>query len=184
MAGDTDNPRVWVNADVLTAPLNSTPPDDIDTPWDAAFETLGLLSEDGMVEARTESVNDKYAYGGILVRTTRSKHKRTIKVTALENNPVVYDLVDPGSTAESTAGVTTRTVVVPQPNRRMFGIETIDGDIVRRRVIASGEVIEVGNITTSDEEIEMFELTINIYPDADGVLYTDITNDPQAEIGS
>src|SRR5689334_13641230 len=104
MAGDTDNPRVWVNADVYVGDVGSTAPTDIDTAIDADFTALGLLSEDGMTESREDDKTDHYAWGGILVRTTRSKHKRTIKVIALEDNPVVFDLVNPGSEAESVGG--------------------------------------------------------------------------------
>lgn len=184
MAGDTDNPRIWVNADVYTAPLESTEPTDVATDLDAAWDALGLLSEDGATHAREDTVNDHYAWGNILVRTTRSRHKRTLQVTALEDNPVVFDLVNPGSTAETAGGVTTREVVVPQPNRRMFLLETRDGEITRRLVIPQGEVTEVGDITDSDSAMTLYVLTITIYPDADGVLFREISDDPQQAGGS
>jgi hypothetical protein len=184
MAGDTENPRVWVNADVLVADVDTTAPDDTTTAWPAGWESVGLLSEDGMVESRSEDVTDHYAWGGILVRTTRSKHKRTIKVTALEDNPVVFDLVNPGSESETSGEVTTRTVKIPTPDPRAFGFETIDGDITRRRVVPRGEITAVGDVTASDSEMQMFELTIDCYPDADGVIFIDITDDPQAAAGS
>lgn len=180
MAGNTANPRIWVNADVYVAPVGTAAPTDTATALNAAFLPLGLLSEDGMVESREEDSTDHYAWGGILVRTTRSKHKRTFTVTALEDNPVVFDLVNPGSTAVTNTGVTTRTIKVPGPDPRAFVIELVDGDIVKRRYIPRAEVVEVGDVTFSDSEMVMYELTINIYPDGSGVLYKDFTDDPQA----
>lgn len=181
MAGDVDNPRIWFNADVYTASVGTTAPDDIDTPWSGSWDALGLLSEDdGMVESRSDDTADHYAWGGILVRTTKSKHKRTIKVTALEDNPIVWALRNPGSSAATDTGITTRTVKVPQPDPRAFGFETRDGDIVRRRIVPKGEIVEIGDVTSSDSDMEMYELTINVYPAADGTLYVDITNDAQA----
>lgn len=180
MAGSTENPRIWLNADVYVADTGTTGPTDIVTDWPAGWEALGLLSQDGMTETRDESVNDHFAWGGILVRTTRSNHKRSFTVTALEDNPVVFALVNPGSEADTVGDVTTRTIKVPGTDIRAFGLELRDGDIVKRRVIPRGEVVEVGEITRSESEMEMYELTINVYPDGDGVLYTDITNDPQA----
>lgn len=182
MAGDTANPRVWINADVYTAPTGSTAPTNIAGALDAAWEALGLLSEDGATEARSDTVDDKYAWGSILVRTTRSKHKRTIKVIALEDNPIVWGLVNPGSDAATSTGITTRNVHVPGPNRVAFLLETVDGDITQRRVIPTGEILEVGDAVMSDSEMTTRELTITVYPDADGVLYIDITNDPQAAV--
>lgn len=181
MSGDTANPRIWVNADVYVGDVGATAPTDTTSSWGAEWDAVGLLSEDGMTESRADDVARHYAYGGILVRTTKSKHRRSFKFTCLEDNPIVWDLVNPGSTAETDTGVTTRTVVVPGPNPKSFGIETIDGDIIRRRVIPTAEVIEVADIKYSDADMAMFELTIDIYPDGDGVLYVDITDDPQAE---
>lgn len=180
MAGDTDNPRIWGGGDVYVAPVGTPAPTNIATALNAGFKPLGLLDESGMVESRDETITDYWAWGGILVRTTRSKHKRTIKVTALESNPVVYDLVNPGSDETESGSISTRTVKVPTANPKAFVIETTDGDITRRRYIPRGEVLEVGDITAADEEMEMFELTITVYPDADGVLWKDISDDAQA----
>jgi hypothetical protein len=183
MAGDIDNPRIWVNADVYVGDVGSTGPTDTTTALDAAFDALGLLSDDGMTESREQESTDHYAHGGILVRTTRSKHKRTIVVTALEDNPVVFDLVNPGSDAATTTGTTTRTVKVPSdPNPKAFVLELVDGDVTKRRHIPRGEVVEVGDIAISDNEMTMYELTINIYPASDGTLYFDITDDEQAAV--
>lgn len=180
MSGDTNNPRVWINADVRVAPLGSTAPTDIATAWDAAWDALGLLSEDGMTEQRSDTLTDMYAYGGILVRTTRSKHKRILKVIALEDNPTVFAIVNPGSTVATVGGVTTRTVKVPGTNRKAFGLEVKDGDITKRLVIPAGEVTAIADSKIHDAEMTMKELDITVYPDSGGVLYIEITDDPQA----
>ena len=185
MAGDTDNVRVWLNADVYVAPVGSTAPTDTTTALDAAFEAIGLLSEDGSAEGREEETADHYAWGGILVRTTRSKHKRTLKVTALEDTPVVFDLANPGSTAITLgSGETTRTVKAPTSNPKALVLETVDGDVTTRRYVPNCEAFVTGEIEQSESSPTMVELTFHVYPDADGVLFYDITNDPQADTGS
>ena len=183
MAGDTDNPRIWINADVYVADVGVTAPTTTTEALDPEYEPLGLLGEDGMTESREEDVTDHHAWGGILVRTTRSKHKRTVKVIALEDNDVVWRLVNPGSTAAGGAqATTTRTVVVPTgSNRKAFLFELVDGDITKRLVIDTGEVTEVGDVVKKDNELTKYELTITVYPDADGVLYRELTDDPAAE---
>jgi hypothetical protein len=180
MAGSTENPRIWLNADVYVADVDTTAPTGVADDWVAGWEALGLLSQDGMTESRDETVNDHFAWGGILVRTTRSNHKRSFVVTALEDNPVVFHLVNPGSEADTAGDVTTRTVKIPGVDIRAFGLELRDGDITKRRIVPRGEVVEVGDITRSESDMEMYELTINVYPDGEGVLYYDITDDPQA----
>lgn len=179
MAGDVDNPRIWIGADVYTAPVGTTLPTDTSASLNAAFRALGLLSEDGMTEGRDEDVTDHWAWGGILVRTTRSKHKRTFVVTALEDNDVVFDLANPGSNTATTGGVTTRTVYVPDPNPQAFVIHLTDGSTVKRLAVPRGEVSVVGEKTYSDAEMTMTELTITVYPDENGLLFYEISNDTQ-----
>lgn len=181
MAGDVANPRIWENADVYVAPLGTTAPADTTTALTTAFKALGLLSEsDNLVEHRDEDSTDHYAYGNILVRTKRSKHKRTFILTALEDNPTVWGLVNPGSTATSTTGMTTRVTKVPVSNPQAFLIQVKDGGVTKRRMVKRGEVTAVDDVTFSDSDMQGYKLTITVYPDSSGVLYTDITDDPQA----
>ncbi len=179
MAGDVANPRLWEGADLWTAPVGTALPTDLATPMGSTWSAVGLLSEDGASESRDEDTSDFYAWGGKLIRTQRSKHKRQIKVTALEDNLTVFGLVNPGSTVSTTAGVNTRTVKIPKSEKRAFVLELRDGDITKRRSIPTGEVTEVGEVTLSESDLQAFELTITIYPDVNDVLYVDIDNDPQ-----
>lgn len=181
MAGDISNPRFWVNADVYVANVGTTAPTDVSAAWGAGWDNVGLLTEDGMTESRNEDVADHYAYGGILIRTTRAKHKRTLAFGALEENDVVFGLVNPGSTRGAPAsGVVTATIKVPGPNPKAFGLELRDGPIIKRRFIPKGEVVAVADTTISDNAPVSFGLTVNIYPASDGTLYYDVSNDPQA----
>lgn len=180
MAGSVANPRIWINADVYVAPLATAPPADVTTAWAVAWLPLGLLSEDGATEKRDQDSNDFYAWGGILVRTVRSKFKRSIHITALEDNKTVWALVNPGSTSSTVTTLTTRVVKVPGMDIRAFGLQISDGIITQRRIIPRGEVVEIGEVKLSDSDMVAYDLSINIYPDSSGVLYTDLTNDPQA----
>src|SRR5690606_19354535 len=94
--------------------------------------------------------------------------------------PAVFDLVNPGSTAETTTGVTTREVTAPGPNPKAFGFELRDGDTIRRLVVPRGEVLSPGQISSSESAMTMFELPVTVYPASDGVLYVEITNNPAA----
>lgn len=182
MAGTVANPRIWLLGDVYAGAVGTTAPTDTSTSLNAAFKALGLLSEDGVTESRDEDVTDHFAWGGILYRTTRAKHKRTFKVMCLEDNQYVFDLVNPGSTDSTATGTTTRTVKVPTSNPMAFVIELTDGAYIARKSIPRGEVIEVGDVVYGEADAAMRELTIAVYPTSAGVLYTEITTDPAAAV--
>ena len=180
--GTTVNPRIWVDSTVYAGVVGTTAPTDTSTSLNAAFKDLGFLSEDGLTEAREQDVKDHYASGGVLIRTTRSKHKRTFKFVALESNQYVFPLVNPGSTQATSTGTTTRAVYIPEPNVKAWVFQQADGSYIRRIHIARGEVIDVAEIKAGDEDMAMFELTVNVYPSSAGLLYTEITTDPAAEV--
>ena len=180
MSGNVANPRLWEGADLWTAPVATSIPTALTDDMSSAtgWKAVGLLSEDGASESRDEDSTDFYAWGGKLIRTKRSKHKRTITVTCLEDNLVVFGLVNPGSTAVTgTDGTNTRTVKIPKSDKRSFVLELMDGDIIRRRHIPTGEVTAVGEVALSEADLQAFELTITIYPSSDDVLYVDYDND-------
>ena len=177
MAGNTANPRVWLLGDVYVAPVGTTGPTNTTSSLNAAFDALGLLHEDGLTQSREEDSTDLYAWGGILVRTVRSKHKRSFVVTVLEDNPTVFALVNPGSTATDDGTTTTRTIKRPTTDPRTFVFETQDGDVTRRIHVPRAEVTAVGDATSSEADMETRELTSTGYPDATtGVLFYEITD--------
>jgi hypothetical protein len=184
MSGNTANPRLWEGADLWTAPVATALPTTLDALMTTvpAWKPVGLLSEDGASESRDEDSSDFYAWGGKLIRTQRSKHKRSITVTALEDNLVVFGLVNPGSTVATATGVNTRTVKIPKSEKRSFVLELVDGDVKKRRHIPTGEITEVGEVSLSESELSAYELTITIYPDTNDVLYVDYDNDPQGAV--
>lgn len=181
-AGDTANVRVWLNGDVRVATVGTTAPTDTSTAWAAGWSKLGLLSEDGLTTEMENDSNDFFAWGGIKVKTVRSKFSRTFKVTALENSDVVYKLVNPGSTSATATGITTRTVKNPTSDIRAFGFEKSDGSTISRIVVPRGEVTEVAEVKSSADEMTMYELTISVYPASDGTQYIEITNDAAAAV--
>lgn len=182
MAGDPTKASIWSNADVYKAPVGTTGPTNTWTAWPAAWNLVGLLDGDeGFTEARDEETAEHYAWGGILVKSTRSKHKRTIRFVALEDNNVVFELLNPGSTKGAlVAGVTTDIIRVPVSQEWAFGFETRDGNKIRRRVVDRGEVTEVAEIVDNESELTVYDMTTTLYPDSSGVLYKTISGPPVA----
>lgn len=172
MAGNTENARLWADADVYVADsLTATAPTDADTAFGAEWGLVGLLNgEDGFTESREEETADHYAWGGILVRTSRRNFKLTKAFSALEDNAVTRSLLWPGSTAGK--------LIVPRPVPVKVGFETRDGETVRRLITTRYAIVTVnGDIVETESDLTKYELLATIYPNADGELFDEQKSD-------
>src|SRR5690606_1207899 len=110
MAGDPRTGYIWPYAELFVGPLAASPRADVNTPFGPDWDLVGLLDgEQGFSQEREEEVTDHYAWGGILVRTSRRNFKLTVSFQALEDNDVVRGLVWPASPPGE--------IVVPRPPR-------------------------------------------------------------------
>lgn len=169
MSGNPDKASIWGDADVyisnnLAAPI----PVDENAPFGLDWDLVGLLDgEAGFEESRSRDVSDFFAWGGLIIRTARRNFVLTRKFVCLEENAVTLGLVWPGSVTGERS--------VPVPNHRFkAAFETYDAGVgKKKRVITRkhAEVDEVGTIKDSESELTKLEVTIKVYPDADGVLF-------------
>lgn len=183
MAGEAKNTALWDGADVFIAPEATAGPTDVTTAWPEEFDLVGLLDgEEGFTEGREEESGEHYAWGGVLFKRTRSKHKRTFKFVALEENAVTFGLVNPGSerTVDPTTGLIRSKIKVPKGRRFAIGFETREGERVKRRIAAHAEVQEVDEIKESETEPTVYGITVVVFPASDGTLYDTVENDPTA----
>lgn len=180
MSGDTSNVGLWTGADVYIAPASTAGPADVISPWGTDWEAVGLLSgDDGITISRDEDSSEHYGWGNILIKKTRSKHKRMIKFVALEDNKTVFNLINPGSTYDDTTtpGLVKKTVKVPQIEEFAIGFELRDGDKVTRRSVlrATLDSPGVADITASETDPEAYEITVIILTETDGTLYQEVS---------
>jgi hypothetical protein len=166
MAGDPNNAALWADADVYVAPPGTTLPADADTAFAAAWGLVGLLDgEAGFTHARAEEENDFYAWGGILVRTSRRNFKLTAGFTALEDNDTTRSLIWPGSSAT--------TLKVPRPKPVLLALEKREDDKVHRLITARHAVIKLNaDVTESETDLTKYPLLATIFPTAAGDLWT------------
>lgn len=163
MAGDVNNASLWADADVYVADKGTALPATATDAFGAGWELVGLLDgDDGFTEAREEDEQDHFAWGGIIVRTSRRNFKLTRTFTALEDpavNATVRRLVYPGSSAGE--------IVVPRPEQVLMAFETREGSTTRRLITAEHAECSVdGDITESEAELSKYPIVATIYPDA------------------
>ncbi|WP_406157779.1 Ig-like domain-containing protein [Streptomyces canus] len=166
MAGDPTKANLWTDADVYVSwNLNATLPANAETPFGPDWHLVGLLDGDeGFPETRDEDTDDKFAWGGILVRTSRQHFKLTKSFTALEDNDTTRKLVWPGSTDTQ--------IKVPRPERVKVAFETREGEKVRRLATAQyAECALDGDHGENETDLESATIAATIFPTEDGVLF-------------
>lgn len=166
MSGDPLKANLWTDADVyVSSDLNAALPASANDPFGAAWSLVGLLDGDeGFPESRDEDTDDKFAWGGILVRTSRNHFKLTKNFTALEDNATTYSLLWPGSTPTQ--------IVVPRPARMKIAFETREGSKVRRLISALyAEITLDGDHGENETDLESMTFAATIFPTSGGVLF-------------
>ncbi|MFV8127543.1 hypothetical protein [Streptomyces syringium] len=165
MAGDPTNAALWTDADVYVAPLTAVNPATIDDPFPSEWDLVGLLDgDDGFTESRDEDVDDKYAWGGILVRTSRAHFKLTKSFTALEDNATTRELLWPGSTDSQ--------IIVPRPAQVKLAFETREDDKIKRLITAQyAEVSVDGDVTENETDLATAKYVATIFPTSGKVLF-------------
>jgi hypothetical protein len=164
MAGSPTNASLWPDADVYVGALDATNPTDADTAFDSDWDFVGLLDGDaGFGNSREEEKTDLFAWGGILVRTSRRNFKMSRTFTLLEDNDVTRELIWPGSSATE--------LFVPRPQRIKIAFEVREGDRVQRLISTDvGADVEVdGDYSDTESDLTRYPMRATIYPDPNTV---------------
>lgn len=114
MAGNNANVTIPAGVICYMAPIGTTAPTDLTTAWAAAWLAgdPGILAEetsDLNFDSDTNDFYGRYQFGTLLVRHTNDKQKISFNVGFLEDNKTSWALTNPGSTAATVTGITTRT---------------------------------------------------------------------------
>jgi hypothetical protein len=168
MALDSDLVRVAVSGAVYVAPTGTVGPTGTAEALTAGFVDLGYVSADGISENIDRTTNQIRAWqNGSLVREVTSEGTYSIELTFIETSETVLELYY-GSTLTDgeLSGDPTST-----GGRKSFVVDVVDGAVIERIYIPSGEVTSVGTRTLSSGEAVGYQVTITAYADADSTTF-------------
>ena len=155
---------------IYRAPLGTTLPKNAAETLNAAFKSLGYVSEDGVVNSNSPSSEDTSAWGGDTVLSTQGEKPDTFKFTLIEamNTDVlkaVYGDDNVSGTLEEGIAIKAN---ADQQVSCAWVIDMLLKDNVKKRVvIPNAAVTEVGDITYADKSPVGYETTISAVPDDD-----------------
>ncbi len=153
------------------APLGTTLPTDAVTALDAAFEELGYLSQDGLVNSNSPTGTDVFAWGGDKVLTTSENKADTFKGTLLEAlniNVLKTAYGDDNVTGTLAAGITVKANNEERANYSYVAEMILRGGGVKRIVLPSASISAMDDITYADNAASGYGLTFSCEPDSEG----------------
>lgn len=156
---------------VYSAPLGTTLPTDAITELDTAFKSLGYISEDGMTNENSPESENIKAWGGDTVANVQTSKDDTFTYTLIEatNINVLKEVYGTDNvTGDLDTGITIKVNNEELEEHCLVVDMILKGGILKRIVIPSGKVSEVGEISYVDNEAIGYETTIEAIADEDG----------------
>jgi hypothetical protein len=160
-----------VGGAIYSAPAGTPLPTDATTKLNNAFKALGYISEDGLVNENTASTENLKAWGGDIVDTVQTEKTDTFTYTLIEslNIDVLKEIYGADNVSGDVAtGITIKANSKELTQHCVVFEMILKGGVLKRIVIPSGKVTEVGEITYADAEMVGYETTLNAFPDATG----------------
>ncbi len=155
---------------IFRAPAGSKLPTDATTALDGAFKCLGYCGVDGLVNKTEADTKEIKAWGGDVVLATTSGKKDTFKCKLIEVlNVEVLKAVkgEDNVTGDLAAGITVKENNAPQEAACWVAELLLNDGAVKRIVVPSAAITEVGEIVYKDDEEIGYEITILATADAD-----------------
>ena len=162
-------PNLEVSGGVLWAPKGTTRPQSAAEALDAAYKSLGYISEDGASENSERSNEDIRAWGGRLVRRVQTEYGTELSFTLIEsrNADTLKFVFGPENVIETDGNIRTKRNEKVLPHGQLV-IDMLDGENARRLEGGDVQVTEVGEISYVDGDAISYEVTCACYPDENG----------------
>ena len=156
-----------IHAAPLGAPLPTTPTEELDP----SFKGLGYCSNAGLTNSTNLEVNKIKAWGGDTVLIIQSSKEDTYKFVLIEvKNVDVLKFVygQANVSGDLATGITIKANNMDVDQVSIVIDMILSGNTLKRIVIPTASISEVGDLNYNDEDPIGYETTVDCIPDAEG----------------
>lgn len=156
---------------IYTAPLGTTLPLDAVMSLNAAFKSLGYVSEDGLTNENSITSENIKAWGGDVVNTVQTESSDSFTYTLIEglNVEVLKEIYGASNvTGTLEAGITINVNSADKPEHVIIVEMIMKGGVLKRIVLPIAKITEIEPITYKDNENVGYGVKVQALPDAKG----------------
>lgn len=157
---------------IYRAPLGTALPTDAISALGDAFKECGYMSEDGLVNSNSPTSTQLKAWGGANVATVQTDRPDTFRGTFIESmNPDVLKTIYGDENVTGTSpedGIAIKAGPVELEAHSWVFDMILKGGVLKRIVLPSASVSEIGDITYKDDDTIGYQTTLSAEPDAAG----------------
>lgn len=160
-----------VGGAIFTAPVGTPLPTSATEALNEAFQGLGYVSEDGLTNGTELEVNKIKAWGGDTVLVIQASKEDTFKYVLIEvksKTVLGYVYGEDNVSGELATGIVVKVNNADVPERSIVIDMILRDNTLKRIVIPSCKISEVGDIVYSDGEAVGYDTTVDCTPDSAG----------------
>ena len=167
---------------IYRAPADTELPTDATTALPAAFVNLGYVSEDGVTNSISSDSTEIKEWGGDTVDTVKTSQSDTFKWKLIEGmNVDVLKTVFGDDNVTETDGAIKVDVKATDSTAAVYVIDmALKGGRLKRIVIPSGKITELGDIVYKPDDAVGYDLTIQANLGSDGATHHEYISAPAA----